>query len=129
MLPRDRWRAQISSKRLKGLVAERIEVGIDSKMDQGGKLVHKDDETGAAIAIPFGANDITDPRYVILCGSSVEYRYCHRHGGMRLRPCPLLMRSMPHLRGLWASDAARQAHPRALPDPRVRAFCLANPEP
>jgi hypothetical protein len=36
--------------------------------------VHKDEETGAPTVIAFGAGDVTDNRYLILKGSSVEYR-------------------------------------------------------
>ena len=68
-----RTRLQVSSKRLKGLVTERAGEGVDGSVEQGGKLMHKDEETLASVAIPFSGSDVTDPRYLILRGSSVEY--------------------------------------------------------
>ncbi len=40
---------------------------------QGGKLLHKEEDGGGTCVLSFAAADISDPRYLLLKGASVEY--------------------------------------------------------
>jgi hypothetical protein len=60
---------QVSEKRLKGTVTE-----LDpNSTKQGGKLLHKEEDGGGTCVLSFAAADISDPRYLMLKGASVEY--------------------------------------------------------
>jgi len=80
---------QVSSKRLKAVVTE-----FDATAKQGGKLLHKEEDGGGTSVLPFAAADISDPRYLVLKGGSIEYSVaCDKHSGDRravlLTPLPL----------------------------------------
>jgi len=60
---------QVSEKRLKGTVSE----WDPNSTKQGGKLLHKEEDGGGTCVLSFAAADISDLRYLMLKGASVEY--------------------------------------------------------